>query len=118
MIVFFWVVDLLVPLTMIVLGLVFKNNPPRKVNSLYGYRTENSMKTQETWDYAQYLCGAAWLDIGELLLVFIIIEKLIIAIDPAILSLINAGIGIVALISPIPFIEHKLKTKFINNKSR
>ena len=27
--------------------------PPKKINSLYGYRTKNSMKSQQHWDFAQ-----------------------------------------------------------------
>jgi uncharacterized membrane protein len=27
--------------------------PPKSINSLYGYRTARSMKSQENWDYAQ-----------------------------------------------------------------
>lgn len=27
--------------------------PPKKINFLYGYRTNASMKTQERWDFAQ-----------------------------------------------------------------
>ena len=27
--------------------------PPKSVNSLYGYRTARSMKSQKNWDYAQ-----------------------------------------------------------------
>lgn len=27
--------------------------PPKKINSLYGYRTKSSMKSQDRWDFAQ-----------------------------------------------------------------
>lgn len=27
--------------------------PPKKINFLYGYRTNSSMKNQERWDFAQ-----------------------------------------------------------------
>ena len=37
-----------------VLTLIF---PPKRINSLYGYRTKNSMKSQSSWDYAQKYSG-------------------------------------------------------------
>ncbi|MGL2965413.1 SdpI family protein [Flavobacterium sp. XGLA_31] len=31
--------------------------PPKKINHLYGYRTGNSMKNQQVWDFSQkYSC--------------------------------------------------------------
>ena len=31
--------------------------PPKRINSLYGYRTKNSMKSQSSWDFAQRFSG-------------------------------------------------------------
>ena len=31
--------------------------PPKTINSLYGYRTKNSMKSQSSWDFAQRFSG-------------------------------------------------------------
>lgn len=110
--VFFWIVDLIIPITMIIFGILFIKRPPYRINSVYGYRTRRSMASQEAWDYAHQLCGKAWLGIGGILLCFIIVGKLIIPIMPESLSLINTGIGIVALISPMPYIERRLMSRF------
>lgn len=42
----------------IVIGLITKRYPPKKINHLYGYRTNNSMRSQERWDFAQI--HSAW----------------------------------------------------------
>ncbi len=34
-------------------GIMYKW-PAKKINGLYGYRTESSMKSQERWDFAQH----------------------------------------------------------------
>jgi uncharacterized membrane protein len=34
-------------------GYYFKNNPPKEINKLKGYRTKRSMKSQKAWDFAQ-----------------------------------------------------------------
>lgn len=39
---------------MILLAWLFNKYPPKKINSFYGYRTPNSMKTQATWDFANH----------------------------------------------------------------
>ncbi len=33
--------------------LIAKLFPPKNINSLYGYRTANSMKNKQNWDFAQ-----------------------------------------------------------------
>jgi uncharacterized membrane protein len=34
-------------------GFIQQRFQPKKINHLYGYRTSNSMKSQESWDFAQ-----------------------------------------------------------------
>ncbi len=109
---FFWIVDLLIPTMMMIIGALFKFLPPKKINMLYGYRTSRSMASQEAWDYAHPLCGKIWMMLGAGLVVFIIADKLVLPVKPEFLSLANAGISMLCLILPIPFIEKKLKEKF------
>ena len=40
-------------LIILVVGIVFRMYPPKKINGLYGYRTTRSCKSQEAWDFAQ-----------------------------------------------------------------
>ena len=37
---------------MLLLGCLLKKFPPKKINHLYGYRTQGSMKNQATWEAA------------------------------------------------------------------
>ena len=57
---FMLVMALLVPAVMIAFGVVCKKNPPKKINSWYGYRTSRSMASQEAWDFAHQVCGRIW----------------------------------------------------------
>lgn len=50
--------------TMILFGWIFQNRPPKDINSLYGYRTAQSMKTPETWEFAHQYCGRLWWRLG------------------------------------------------------
>lgn len=115
MVIFFWIVDLLIPAVMITFGLICKFRPPKNINSLYGYRTARSMKSQKTWDYAHARIGVLWQYIGIALFVIIIISKLFTPIEKEYLSLIHTGIGVIALIIGIPFIEKELGARFDEN---
>jgi uncharacterized membrane protein len=44
-------------LTFLLLGLLMYKNPPKEINHLYGYRTRQSMSSQEKWDFAQVFAG-------------------------------------------------------------
>lgn len=56
-------------------GILYRFFPPKKINSLYGYRTLRSMKNQKTWNFAQrsssslvILAGCIALVLGSLAL--------------------------------------------------
>lgn len=49
-------------------GLVMTLFPPRKINSLYGYRTMRSMKNIDNWNLAQQLSAKYLIIIGLILL--------------------------------------------------
>lgn len=38
---------------LIILGIIMKFSPPKKINNYYGYRTELSKSSQRAWDLAQ-----------------------------------------------------------------
>ena len=59
---------LLIPAIMIVIGLLFRKTAPKEINYIYGYRTNRSMKSKETWEFAHRCCGRLWLVCGCVLL--------------------------------------------------
>jgi len=42
-----------VGLIFIITSIIVKRFPPQKINRIYGYRTKNSMSSQQQWDFAQ-----------------------------------------------------------------
>lgn len=44
---------LCVGIVFILVGLIMYAFPPKKINGLYGYRTQTSMQSQQKWDFAQ-----------------------------------------------------------------
>lgn len=51
----------------IVAGLIMLKFPPNKINFLYGYRTNSSMKSQEIWQFAQKYSAREMIKIGSIL---------------------------------------------------
>lgn len=49
---------------MLGIGLLWKKHPPKKINCIYGYRTNRSMKSQETWDFAHKQFGSMCIPCG------------------------------------------------------
>ena len=79
----FWVfmlfMVLLIPLIMVLFGRYFIKRAPENINYLFGYRTNLSMKNEDTWKFAHKYIGNIWykwglimLPISVLLMVFVI----------------------------------------------
>lgn len=68
MYIFLFICSMLVPLSMIVLGLSYKKNPPKNRNGLSGYRSTMSRLNQDTWVFAHKYFGKILLVFGTFLL--------------------------------------------------
>lgn len=51
----------------LVTGFVLNQFPPKKINYLYGYRTKNSMRNQQSWDFAQQFSSKLLIKYGIIL---------------------------------------------------
>lgn len=63
----FLILDALTGIILIVVGFILLRYPPKEINSLYGYRTEKSMKSQEAWDFAQIFSSKLMIKAGVFL---------------------------------------------------
>ena len=54
-------------LIFIVTGYLMLKFPPKKINSLYGYRTRSSMKNKDRWGFAQKYSSIEMIKLGGLL---------------------------------------------------
>ena len=66
---FMFICDLLVPVVMILCGRMMWKHSPKKINSLFGYRTSRSMKNLDTWIFAQKHFGKLWWKIGWIIFI-------------------------------------------------
>lgn len=109
--IFFWISDLLIPVVVTAIGVLFRYRPPRRINSLYGYRTHRSMASQQAWDMAHREYGGLCLRVGPALIAFVVIAKLLVPLAPEILSLTLLPFSLAALIVPIFVMERRLKNR-------
>lgn len=110
----FWIIDMIIPAIIILMGFLYKYRAPKDINKFHGYRTNQSMKSQEAWDYAHSYGANIWIIIGVFLAIIVCLNKIFIKIRPEYLSLINILISIAGMVIPIPIIDSKIKKKFIN----
>jgi uncharacterized membrane protein len=97
-------------------GIILLKYPPKSINYLYGYRTNNSMKSKEAWGFAQVYSAKLMIKGG---LVFVLLGALGPFINfPQTLNLV-IGLGTLFLfcIFLIYKTEKKLKQKFDNNET-
>lgn len=116
MFIFLSVCSLLVPLSMILLGYVWKDNPPKDRQGISGYRTTMSRINDETWKYAHRYWGKLSFVLGIILaivsLCVLILTKDYENFETISTYLVFIQIGIMALtIIPTEISLHKHFTK-------
>ncbi len=100
-----------IPAIMILIGGIWKSNPPKDINSLYGYRTRMSMLNKDTWDFAHRLISKIWLVVGFLMFIFTIIAYILIEDKAEAVIIISLVQILIMLLTIIP-VEIELKKKF------
>lgn len=120
--IFMLVMILLIPAVMIIFGALFKRSAPKEINYIFGYRTERSMKNQETWSFAHKLCGKIWLVCGIALVPASVIPMLfVIGKSENVIGTVSTVIVFiqlaVLLLSLIP-VEKALKSNFDKDGKR
>ncbi|WP_333852916.1 SdpI family protein [Epilithonimonas sp.] len=95
----------------ILAGLIQMIFPPKKINSLYGYRTPRSMKNFEVWNFAQKLSPKILILIGFVLILFGIIA-LLLGLQEVLINSIGFGLMLLFAIILFFYMESAIKKKF------
>ena len=105
------------PIIVLVSGIIFVMAPPKKINSTMGYRTNTSMKNNDTWIFAQKYSAKFLLAIGVISLVLGVIAGVFLP-NNAISVVGTVVVQLVLLITVLPFTEKALKKNFDNAGNR
>ena len=122
----FWIfmlfMGLMFPITMLVFGMVFMRSAPKEINYVFGYRTDRSMKNEDTWEFAHKYIGKLWYRLGWILIPITVIPMLFVIGDSK--SIVGTVGGIVChvdlviLIASIFPAERALKKTFDKDGKR
>ena len=115
--------NLLAPAAIIGVGWLFKTNPPREINSGFGYRTNRSMKNQDTWDFAQLYSGKVCWMTGWVMSLLVVLGQALTLLCPTVESMSNWSLvvmaaEVVALVAIIFPVERALKRNFDKDGNR
>ncbi|MGY0374597.1 SdpI family protein [Clostridium sp. JNZ J1-5] len=120
--IFIFVINLMIPVTMLFFGIVFRKHGPKNINGIYGYRTSMSMKNKETWEFAHQYCGRLWIKLGLVMLIITIIASaLVFTFDDDVRGIIETVLvttQTIILIASIFPVESALKKNFDKNGNR
>lgn len=107
-----FIIPILTGPIVVIIMLLAKKFPPKKINSLYGYRTRKSMASQEAWDYAQIYSTNIMI---KSMLIYTLSSSLVIII-PDMNIVINLFLALtfmlIFIITPIIKTENELKKRF------
>lgn len=107
---------LLIPGCMLYFGRQFQRNPPKTINSGYGYRSARSMRSQAAWDFAQVYSGRFWLRAGRPALAVSLVWMLFLlgrdigAVGTS--AVVLTGLQLLPLLAVVPVTERALKREF------
>ena len=106
--------QLLIGVIFTITGFVTLNFPPKQINDFYGYRTANSMKSQDKWNFSQRYSTIKMIQLGFGLICFSFFGMFF---EKTELIQISVGISSALLICLILFIttERQLKIQFQDN---
>ena len=107
-----WLTTMIVPVVTVLAGLLLLKAPPAERNALFGYRTNRSRISQQTWDYANKRYGKLAFRFGFLSMVCCVLINLLWTGEYDALVLIDLIPGIFFLIFPIFIVENEIKCYF------
>lgn len=108
----FWVIDLIIPALLVCAGIFYRKYAPREINSLHGYRSQRSLRSQASWRYAQHYAAKVWFGLGIGLIGIISFNRSVLSINTALLSVIHIILGIVVGLGAVFIVEERLKKTF------
>lgn len=111
---FMLVMNLLLPLTMVLVGIYFKKASLPEINPLFGYRTKRSMASLEAWQFSNHLMGSYWIKYGLVLSLFSIIFSYLLKDQIECGSLFIMLAQVCVMFYTVYLVEKALKQKFGN----
>jgi len=114
--IFMIVVNMMIPSSMLIFGLVFSKKAPQRINAFYGYRTEASMKNSDTWKFSHQYFGNIWTKLSILMFIITFIWMMFLFNETntniSLYGFLLTFIQLVLMITPIFMTEKALRNNF------
>ena len=114
--------NLLIPAILLSAGKLFLKKAPKDINWIFGYRTNMSMKNEDTWAFAHKVAGAFWWKWGWITLAITVVAMLLILNKSnEVISVVGCIVmfaQMIPLIAVIPHTEKALRNTFDKNGNR
>ena len=115
----FIIFSFIMPIVYIVLGLIFWNHAPKKINTIAGWRTKQAMCNQETWNFANAYGGRSVFILGMILAIISIVLCLVFngfdydGIDWSVILIMVVQVGLMGVV--FRRVENTIRKKFDGN---
>jgi len=110
-----FLIPVMTGLIFVILAIIMLKFPPKDINSLYGYRTKNSMQNKERWTFAQKYSAIEMAKLGGILTLSGLMG-LFINPDAKTGMFIGLGLMIIMVIILLFRVESAIRKKFNNQK--
>ncbi|SHH60153.1 SdpI/YhfL protein family protein [Caloranaerobacter azorensis DSM 13643] len=108
--------NIITGVSMVIVGIILKIFPPKKINFISGYRTYLSMKNKETWEEGNRYSAKMLIVLGVIsIIISFVIYK---TVNPKISAIISTIVSLVLIILAIPLTELHLKKLFDKDGNR
>lgn len=107
----FWIVDLILPITMIAISFFYKRKAKKDISRISGFRTSETMENKKLWEEAHLLASKLLLFSGIILTAIVCAMKSFISMDAAYLSLIDNTISLIVFIAITIYVQSKVSRK-------
>ncbi len=104
----------LVGIIFMIAGMIQYLFAPKKINSLYGYRTKSSMQSEGRWHFAQKYSAIKLIAVGLFLLIISMLP-LVVEMNETLQIVIQPGIILLGTVYLFYSTEKALKTRFPKN---
>ena len=116
-----YIINMVIPMTLFIIGIFFTVKPAIKINNLAGHRTKYSKLNQQTWDYAQRIMAKTYLIEGVIYTIISAIVNIVLLKQGIKVGELWLAVGVVVLLqctAPLieyVIVENRLKRKFDEN---
>ncbi len=107
-----WIVSLILPLGIVIYGYLYKNVASKKLNYFFGYKTERTQLSKETWEYANKRVGSIWIKLGALYTATVVVMLALFPSQRSKPSFLVIALALIVSIIPFPIVQGELKEKF------